>query len=77
MTPPVASPRGAITVSKRFWIPRVFTAIAGLGLQLVGLYAIVVTFGVWITAALYAVGVLALVVQRLALGRISSCSPGD
>ena len=54
-------------------IARVITFTAGLGLQLVGLYAAVVTFGALITLGLYAVGVLAVLLQHVAL-RGSTCT---
>ena len=46
-------------------IARAITFTAGLGLQLVGLYAAVVTFGALITLGLYAVGVLAVLLQHV------------
>jgi hypothetical protein len=54
---------------------RALTVTAGLGLQLIGLYAAVVTFGVLITLGLYAVGGLAVVLQHIVLRR-TRCSPG-
>ena len=55
---------------------RAITFATGLGLQIVGLYAAVVTFGALITLGLYAVGGLAVVLQHLVLGR-TACSSGD
>jgi hypothetical protein len=55
---------------------RALTVTTGLGLQLIGLYAAVVTFGALITLALYAIGGLAVVLQHIVLGR-TTCSPGE
>ena len=55
---------------------RALTFTAGLGLQGVGLYAAVVTFGAWVTVGLYAVGGLAVVLQHVVLRR-TTCSPGE
>ena len=57
-------------------IARAITFTAGLGLQLVGLYAAVVTFGALITLGLYGVGVLAVLLQHVALRR-APCSSGE
>jgi len=74
-----AAPTGAIAVTlpRRFWIARAITATTAVGLQLVGLYAAVVTFGGWITLGLYTVGGLALFVQQIILSRATPCSHGD
>ena len=63
--------------AREFWIVRLITGAAGLGLQLVGLYAAYVTFGVWITLALYAIGGLALLLQQVVVRRVTSWSAGD
>ncbi len=55
---------------------RAITLTTGIGLQLMGLYAVAVTFGAWTTLGLYAVGGLAVVWQHVAPGRMP-CSPGD
>ena len=55
---------------------RALTVTTGIGLQLFGLYAAVVTFGALITLGLYAVGGLAIVLQHIVLGR-TSCSSGE
>jgi hypothetical protein len=57
-------------------LARAVTVTTGFGLQLMGLYAAVVTFGAWITLGLYATGGIALGLQRVILGRARSCSPG-
>ena len=57
-------------------IARAISFTAGLGLQLIGLYAAVVTFGALITLGLYAIGGLAVVLQHVALRR-TPCSPGE
>ncbi len=67
----------AIKFNQAFWITRAITTTTGVGLQLAGVYAAWVTFGAWITVALYAVAGLALVLQHLVLGRVISCSPGE
>jgi len=55
---------------------RAITVTTGIGLQLLGVYAVAVTFGAWITVGLYAVGGLAVVLQQAVLRR-TSCLPGD
>ncbi len=75
---PIASTRAAwATVPKGFWIARAITSAAALGLQLAGLYAAAVTFGLWVTVELCGVGALAVVLQHLVLWRNTSCSPGE
>lgn len=64
-------------IGREFWLVRLITGVAGLALQLVGLYAAFVTFGAWITVALYVVGGLALLLQQVVVRRLMSCSPGD
>ena len=74
----IASPPPAWTTLPRgFWIARAITGAAALGLQLAALYALVVTFGVWVTVALCGVGVLAVFLQHLVLWRGMTCSPGE
>ena len=53
------------------------TSAAGLGLQLAGLYAAAITFGIWVTAALCGVGALAVLLQHVVLWRVNTCSPGE
>jgi len=65
------------TFPKGFWIAKAITAAVVLALQVAGLYAASVTFGAWITAALYAVGGLAAVLQHTIARRGTSCSPGE
>lgn len=67
----------ATTMPRRFWITRVITSITALGLQLAGLYAAAITFDVWVTVALCAVGALAVLLQHIALWRATTCSPGE
>ena len=51
---------------------------AGLGFQVLSLYAIWVTFGAWMTLAVYAVGGLAILLQRvIAERRLAAWSAGD
>ena len=64
-------------IGREFWLVRLITGVAGLALQLVGLYAAFVTFGAWITVALYVVGGLALLLQQVVVRRLMSCSPGE
>jgi hypothetical protein len=63
------------TRAREFWIVRAITSATGIGLQLAGVYAIAVTFGIWITLGLYAVGGLAVALQQVVLRR-TSCSSG-
>jgi len=57
-------------------IARALTVATGLGLQLAGVYAAVVTYGAGLTVGLYAVGGLAVVLQHVGCRR-AACSPGD
>jgi hypothetical protein len=61
---------------KAFRIARGITVATAVALQLAGLYATTITFGVWITRGLYGVGGLAIVLQRIVLSR-TLCLPGD
>ena len=54
----------------------VFTAVTGLGLQLVGVYAIAATFGALTAVELYALGGLAALLHHAIMRRNASCSPG-
>ena len=63
-------------VPRGFWIVRVATGLAGLGLQVAGLYALVATFGVWVTLALCGVGALAVLLQHIVVWR-ATCSRGE
>jgi len=72
MTPEiVAAPDKAVTLSKRLWVARVLSCASGAVLQILGLYAGIVTFGVWTTLSAYAVGALTVVVQQVILARSS------
>jgi hypothetical protein len=63
---------------KAITVVHVVTIVVALGLQGLGLYAIWVIFGAWITLALYAVGGLAVLLQHVIAGRrAASCSAGD
>ena len=64
-------------IPRGFWIARAITGATATALQLVGLYAAVVTFGAWITLGLYTVGGLALLLQQVILTRSTPCSLGD
>jgi hypothetical protein len=63
-------------IPRGFWIGRAITGVTATALQLVGLYAAVVTFGAWTTVALYIVGGLALFLQQVILSRSTPCSLG-
>jgi hypothetical protein len=56
---------------------RAITVTTGIGLQLLGVYAVAVAFGVWITVALCGIGGLAVFLQHVVLRRVISCSPGE
>lgn len=60
-----------LSLPKGVWFARAFTVTTGLGLQLMGLYAIVVTFGAWTTLGLGVAGALAVVLQHAVLRRTS------
>lgn len=63
-------------VPRGFWIVKVATGLAGLALQLAGLYALAATFGLWVTVALYGIGTLAVLLQHVVVWR-ATCSPGE
>ena len=73
----VSAPIASATVPRGFWIARAITSITGCGLQAAALYAVVVTFGIWVTAALCAVGALAVLLQHIVLWRATACSRGE
>ena len=54
--------------SRSGWLA--WTGLIGAGLQLAGVYAAIVTFGVLLTVASYVVGGLAALLQHLTLRRI-------
>ena len=60
-----------------FRIARGITVSTAVAVQLAGLYATTITFGVWITLGLYAVGGPAIVLQQVVLSRTTPCLPGD
>ena len=64
-------------IARTFRIVRVITGVAGLGLQLAGLYALYVALGPWLTLALYTVGGVAVLIHQAVVRRLMSCSPGD
>ena len=53
-----------------FWLAHAATSVVAVGLQLAGVYAAVVTFGLLLTVAIYIVGGLAVLLQHLTLRRI-------
>jgi len=60
-----------ITAPQRsFWLAHAATSVLAVGLQVAGVYAAVVTFGVLVTAAIYVVAGLVALLQHLAMRRI-------
>ena len=55
---------------RSFWFAHATTSVVAIGLQLAGMYAAIVTFGVLLTMAIYVVGGLAALLQHLTLRRI-------
>ena len=55
---------------RSFRLTHATTSAIAIGLQLAGVYAAVVTFGVLLTVAIYVVGGLAALLQHLTLRRI-------
>jgi len=52
--------------SRSFWLAHAATSVVAIGLQLAGMYAAIVTFGVLLTVAIYVVGgLVALLHLRL------------
>jgi len=56
--------------TRSFWFTHATTSAVAVGLQLAGVYAAIVTFGVLLTVAIYVVGGLAALLQHLAMRRI-------
>ena len=56
--------------TRSFWLTHVTTSAVAVGLQLIGVYAAVVTFGGLLTVAIYVVGGLVALLQHLTLRRI-------
>ncbi len=73
----VSAPAAPATTARGFWIARAITRATGLGLQFAGLYAIAVTFELWVTVALCGIGALAVLLQHVVLWRVTTCSPGE
>ena len=73
------SKQSPVAVRRSILLPALMSvAIAtGLGFQVLSLYAIWVTFGAAMTLAFYAVGGLAIVLQRAIAERRLSWSAGD
>ena len=69
---PVMTVRGSISLPGLMSV----SIAAGLGLQVLGVYAIWATFGAWPTFGFYAIGGLAILLQRVIAGRRLSCSAG-
>ena len=55
---------------RSFWLAHAATSVVAVGLQVAGVYAAIVTFGVLLTMAIYVVGGLAALLQHLAMRRI-------
>jgi len=60
-----------------FWIARGIVGVAGLGLHLCGLYAVVATFGGRVTLGLYGGCALAVTLHHAATRRSLPCSPWE
>ena len=56
--------------TRSFWLTHATTSVVAIGLQLAGVYAAVVTFGVLLTVAIYGVSGLVALLQHLTLRRI-------
>ena len=69
----------AVVVRRSISLPALMSIsiIAALGFQVLSLYAIFVTFGAPMTLAFYAIGGLAIVLQRVIAERRLPCSAGD
>jgi len=65
----VMIPNDTVTLPKRLWVTRAISCASGAVLQLLGLYAGIVTFGLWTTLGAYAIGALTVVVQQVVLAR--------
>jgi hypothetical protein len=59
--------RPAAPTSRSGWLA--WTGLIGVGLQLAGVYAAIVTFGLLLTAGIYVVGGLVALLQHLVLAR--------
>jgi hypothetical protein len=72
------SNQSAIAIRRSFSLPALMSVsiATGLGFQLLSLYAIWVTFGASMTLAFYAVGGLAILLQRVIAERRLACSAG-
>ena len=68
--------RARLSLPRSFWIAKAIGGITALMLQLAGAYAAVATFGVVITAALYAVGGLAVLLPYIVWWRATTCLRG-
>jgi hypothetical protein len=61
----------AITRTRRsFWLAHTATSVVAVGLQVAGVYAAVVTFGVLVTGGIYVVGGLVAFLQHVAAERV-------
>ena len=56
--------------SRSFWLTHVATSAIAIGLQLAGVYAAIVTFGVLVTVAIYVGGGLVALLQHITMRRI-------
>jgi len=71
--------QSAVTVRRSVSLPALMAVsiAAGLGFQVLSLYAIWVTFGAVGTVALFAIGGLTFLLQRVISERRLTCSAGD
>ena len=58
------------SATRSFWLAHAATSVVAVGLQVAGVYAAVVTFGVLLTVAIHVIGGLAALLQHLTLRRI-------
>ena len=59
-----------VGTSRSFWLAHVATSAIAIGLQLAGVYAAIVTFGVLVTVAIYVGGGLVALLQHITMRRI-------
>lgn len=61
--------RSVAGASRSFWLTHATASAVAVSLQLAGVYAAIVTFGVPVTVAIYVVGGLVALVQHLSMRR--------
>ncbi len=60
---------GPETLPERLGVSRAVCCATGALLQVLGLYAGIVTFGLWTTLGAYAIGALTVVIQQIVVAR--------